>query len=538
MRETRNLKKAGVKLMIVLLTVALVLPIMPITAYAADTEVSDEAGLRAAVAAGSGTIILMNNITLTAPLVITRSCDITIQSGKPSDISDISSVDYIYAPSSRHILLSDNITVNLTIDRIQLDGMGTGGGIAVGALQNGAYDRISGVNLSVTGVGDACFFRCFSEDNGAAVSVVGLNNSVTLTGLQFYHNKLAGTGSISRAGGAVYMDGTPLWLWESYTGSLLIDNCTFYSNDAGAMSTGGAVAGVGIQTTIQDSGFDGNAAENAGGAVFFSAVNTGTASTLLIQGGTMKRNHASMGGAIAVNLLDKLEVRGTAVFSGNTADEGRLMTDPADISTHSAQIDGTMTASQDFIYLYNNCDVLYLDGTPMPVEQPSGVSVTGQVRSYNPSNPVALKLMRGDVEEYSAFIASLSEYSQSGYDRYIQSFAFENVEPGMYSLVITKPGHTSFTVQTVIVGNEDLDLTQDSRPAVQCMNLLCGDINGDEYINDSDLAILWQAANYNKAANQAANRLCDLNGDGYVNDSDLAILWQAVNYNKGAVTVP
>jgi len=38
-------------------------------------------------------------------------------------------------------------------------------------------------------------------------------------------------------------------------------------------------------------------------------------------------------------------------------------------------------------------------------------------------------------------------------------------------------------------------------------------------------------------AAQGVNERCDLNGDGMINDSDLAILWLAFNYNKGAVVV-
>ena len=174
------------------------------------------------------------------------------------------------------------------------------------------------------------------------------------------------------------------------------------------------------------------------------------------------------------------------------------------------------------------------DGTVTIQAGPVGVNVTGLVKSYNPGSDVTLKLLQGGEVKYStAVVAPEADFGPA-----TQPFRFENVQPGTYALVITKPAHTSFTVQTVAVGDEDVDLTRDSRGAVQLMTLLCGDINGDGYINDSDLAVLWQAANYNKAADQAANKRCDLNGDGYINDSDLAILWQAVHYNKGEIVIP
>jgi hypothetical protein len=162
----------------------------------------------------------------------------------------------------------------------------------------------------------------------------------------------------------------------------------------------------------------------------------------------------------------------------------------------------------------------------------NGATVSGLVRAYNPGSITTLKLMRGDEVEYTAAIEM-----ESGHGQVTQTFAFPNVAPGEYALVITKPGHTSFTVQRITVGASDLDLALDSRPAVQTITLLCGDINGDNMINNADLAVLWLAANYNKSAAQANNQLCDLNGDGMINNADLAILWLAVNYNKGSVAV-
>jgi len=110
--------------------------------------------------------------------------------------------------------------------------------------------------------------------------------------------------------------------------------------------------------------------------------------------------------------------------------------------------------------------------------------------------------------------------------------------PGTYTLVVTKPGHTSFTVSTITVGDADIDLTQDMRPEVRAITMLCGDINGDNMINDADLTVLWRTDNYKKSTAIANNPLSDLNGDGMVNDADLTILWRTDHYNKGSVTIP
>ena len=164
--------------------------------------------------------------------------------------------------------------------------------------------------------------------------------------------------------------------------------------------------------------------------------------------------------------------------------------------------------------------------------QGQGVAVIGEIRSYNPGNPATIRLMQGGEEKYRTAISGTQGFGQAH-----KAFGFNGVAPGAYSLVVTKPGHTSFTVQTVVVGDEDVDLTQDSRPETRLMELLCGDINGDNMINSGDLAILWRSENFNKSAAQAAEPLCDLDGDGMVNSGDLAILWLAANFNKGAVVV-
>jgi len=103
--------------------------------------------------------------------------------------------------------------------------------------------------------------------------------------------------------------------------------------------------------------------------------------------------------------------------------------------------------------------------------------------------------------------------------------------------VIFKAAHTKFTLNNVIVGEGGLDLKLDSRAAVKVLTMLCGDINGDGFINVSDLNIILLSQNYNKYISQAVQPLCDLNGDGFINVSDLNIVLLTANYNKGAVVI-
>ena len=198
---------------------------------------------------------------------------------------------------------------------------------------------------------------------------------------------------------------------------------------------------------------------------------------------------------------------------------------------------------ENYLMIYNASDTviagIWNDATNATAKgficefEPSGpVSVSGSIRSYRPNDPATIQLLQNGREIHKTYTQI-----KSGSGEATQPFTIYDVAPGDYTLVVTKPGHASYTLQNITVGNTNLDLTQDPRPEVRRMTLPCGDISGDNMINDGDLAVLWLAANYNKNAEQA-NKLCDLNGDGMINDGDLAILWLAVNYNKGAVVIP
>jgi hypothetical protein len=161
--------------------------------------------------------------------------------------------------------------------------------------------------------------------------------------------------------------------------------------------------------------------------------------------------------------------------------------------------------------------------------------VTGLVQTYYPTKPSSLELWREGATEPA--YTTTSGNAKSGSGQAEQDFSFAGVEPGTYTLVVSKPAHADFIVHNIVVENQDVDLTADKRPEVQLMTLRCGDINGDGNINNSDLTILWQQANYNRSAEAADEPLCDLNGDGLINNIDLTILWLSYNYNRGAIEI-
>ena len=169
-----------------------------------------------------------------------------------------------------------------------------------------------------------------------------------------------------------------------------------------------------------------------------------------------------------------------------------------------------------------------------PVSTPERARVAGRILSYNPGEQTTVTLMRGGVEAYKTKIEAINGIGQVN-----QAFAFDGVEPGTYDLVVTKQAHLTYTLTDVIVGSDDVDLTQNSDQSISMIILPCGDINGDGFINSSDLSILILPSNYNKKSTDAGvNSHADLTGAGWVDSSSLSVIILPANYNKTRVVCP
>ena len=170
--------------------------------------------------------------------------------------------------------------------------------------------------------------------------------------------------------------------------------------------------------------------------------------------------------------------------------------------------------------------------SPFVLARKAGVSVKGKVASYNGSHDFTVTLYQAGSETMVGTPLTVSGNGASGSTE--QEFTIPNVPKGTYDLVVTKSAHLKYTVKNVTVGDAPLDLTAHGNAAIRTITLLCGDVDGDGSINVTDLNTVWDAANFNKDANNATIKLTDLNGDGSVNVTDLNILWDAANFNKGA----
>ena len=121
-----------------------------------------------------------------------------------------------------------------------------------------------------------------------------------------------------------------------------------------------------------------------------------------------------------------------------------------------------------------------------------GYAVTGQVTSYNPTQPVQVKLMQGSVEAYEANLTTVSQ----GNGKITQTFSFGEVAPGTYDLVFIKEAHLQYKITGVKVLNGAVDLTQHANAKIKMVNMIVGDVNGNGVVDGVDLGIIWNAKHY------------------------------------------
>ena len=178
---------------------------------------------------------------------------------------------------------------------------------------------------------------------------------------------------------------------------------------------------------------------------------------------------------------------------------------------------------------------VYNWGALIPYTVPGGndgVTVSGKLTSYNPNNPATVALMQNGAVKYTATITKAT-----GSGQVTQSFSFKSVPKGTYDLVVTKSAHLKYTVKGVVVGDGPLDLTTMTGKAYQTITLLCGDIDGNGFINSTDLGIILKGQNYGKSTATAGDKAADLDGNGFINSTDLGIVLQGQHYGKSAVSV-
>ena len=146
------------------------------------------------------------------------------------------------------------------------------------------------------------------------------------------------------------------------------------------------------------------------------------------------------------------------------------------------------------------------------------VSVRGKAVSYNGKIDFTVTLYEtGTTTEKGKVIVTGTGASGQA----TQDFTLTGVAPGTYDLVVTNPGHLTYTVKDVKVESTDLDLTKRTGKLYSTITMLAGNMNTDDAINNSDMLIF--RSQFGKTGTNITNKCADINGDGYVNNGDLLI---------------
>ena len=147
--------------------------------------------------------------------------------------------------------------------------------------------------------------------------------------------------------------------------------------------------------------------------------------------------------------------------------------------------------------------------------QKNGVSysITGKVIS-----------VAGDARPATVTLKQNGNIIDTAYTNQNGEYVFNNVAPGVYTIVITKASYLSYTKNLLEVIDKNIEYKN--------VTLTPGDINGDGYVNYNDFLIFLQ--NYNKQGANIANTAADINGDGYVDYNDFITFLSG--YGKAAVS--
>ena len=151
----------------------------------------------------------------------------------------------------------------------------------------------------------------------------------------------------------------------------------------------------------------------------------------------------------------------------------------------------------------------------------AGATLIGAVRSFNPANPTTLGLYREGV-----LIQTVMIPPESGFGPRTQHFSINGIEAGTYSLVITKPFHTRFVINNIIIGHDDFDLRENFNADVRLIRLVGGDVNGDGVVCWDDFDIVLSYLGMDSSCENASVllRASDIYGTGTVTIDDLTVV--------------
>lgn len=155
--------------------------------------------------------------------------------------------------------------------------------------------------------------------------------------------------------------------------------------------------------------------------------------------------------------------------------------------------------------LFAICGMCYTGAAPAAEFTVEGSFITQSAAQGGTSKPATVTFMERNGVRITA---SVSENAQVG------SYSV-SVAPGVYDIVIEKPGYLAYTVSGVRVKNKGVEIPE--------LAILPGDLNGDGTINTKDFAVFMRGFS-TKPEYASLRALADFDEDGHLTVTDLGAL--------------
>jgi hypothetical protein len=210
--------------------------------------------------------------------------------------------------------------------------------------------------------------------------------------------------------------------------------------------------------------------------------------------------------------LDAAAPYGVTIESGNVL----TITDAVSAGTHVFTITATNPVGSDLQEFTLTVPVF-------------NVLVSGAVRSFTPNVPTTLTFIRDDEPDQVFTLTPVGGIGQRDQDFSV------SVETGIYTLVVTKGGHLSFTIHNIVVRGAGIDLRLDARlnQFGGFLALIAGDVNMDGRIDNFDALIITSIMTGNTPADAYYP---DILGNGIIDRSVLDIV--RGNANRAPIIIP
>ena len=160
----------------------------------------------------------------------------------------------------------------------------------------------------------------------------------------------------------------------------------------------------------------------------------------------------------------------------------------------------------------------YSDVATFTFTPTTGYSVSGKVASYNGKIDFTVTLYETGTTTEKGKV-TVTGTGASG--QVTQNFTLTGVASGTYDLVVTKPGHLTYTITGVKVESGNVALTADTSKVYSTITLLAGNMDGNNAINLQDLNQF--RSNFGKAGSSITNSNADIDGNATVNLQDLNV---------------